>query len=69
MKVLESGQTSRPMKVPPKTHTEQSVAHGAAGRVVSAINVVRRGPVNGDVALAEAGSKTKSIEAFRSAIE
>jgi hypothetical protein len=28
---------------------EQSVAHGAAGRAVSEINVVRRGPVNGVV--------------------
>ena len=26
---------------------EQSVAHGAAGRAVSEVNVVRRGPVNG----------------------
>lgn len=29
--------------------TEQSVAHGAAGRAVSEINVFRRGPVNGVV--------------------
>jgi hypothetical protein len=28
---------------------EQSVAHAAAGRVVSEVNVVRRGPVNGGV--------------------
>ncbi len=28
---------------------EQTVAHGAAGRAVSEISVVRRGPVNGDV--------------------
>jgi hypothetical protein len=28
--------------------TEQSVAHGGAGRAHSGINVVRRGPVNGD---------------------
>ena len=33
----------------PLNPTEQSVAHGAAGRAVFEINVVRRGPVNGAV--------------------
>jgi hypothetical protein len=28
-------------------HAEQAVAHGVAGRAVSQIIVVRRGPVNG----------------------
>ena len=31
--------------------TEQSVAHGAAGRADSEVDVVRRGPVNGNVVL------------------
>lgn len=34
---------------PKRKVTKQSVAHGAAGRVVSEIYVVRRSPVNGGV--------------------
>ena len=40
----------KPCAYQPRRHSgllEQTVAHGAAGRAVSEINTVRRGPVNG----------------------
>lgn len=41
--------SNRPASRGGRKAAEQSVALGAAGRVVSEINVVRRGPVNGGV--------------------
>ena len=46
----------KPCAYQPRRHSgllEQTVAHGAAGRAVSEINTVRRGPVNGGVRLFE----------------
>lgn len=53
MSVIQKGESGDPetMACSPNRGdvAEQTVAHGAAGRADSELNVVRRGPVNGGV--------------------